>query len=177
MLGVAISQGVFYWSYELCKDNWAGVVKRKTFSTAENLVIAAIAGVATAVSVNPIWVVNTRMSVRSKEGGAHHESAVQALIDIVQKEGVLTLFNGVGPALILVANPTIQYMIFEELKTALLNSRKAAGKGLVDLDFFFLGLVSKFFASSITYPLMLVKSRVPKLLTENFFFSFADLHG
>ena len=62
-------------------------------------------------------------------------------------------WRGMGPALVLVVNPIIQYTAFEQLKNALITRRtsklRAAGTAgttvtaLSGLDFFFLGAISK----------------------------------
>jgi adenine nucleotide transporter 17 len=63
-------------------------------------------------------------------------------------------WRGIGPALILVINPVIQYTTFEQLKNFLLarrtNKSRAAGAAaaatvatLTDWDFFILGAISK----------------------------------
>jgi len=59
-------------------------------------------------------------------------------------------WRGIGPALVLVMNPIIQYTAFEQLKNALIARRTSklrtavtAVTVLSDLDFFFLGAISK----------------------------------
>lgn len=62
-------------------------------------------------------------------------------------------WRGVGPALVLVINPVLQYTVFEQLKNALVSRRtsrlRATGAAatamavLTDWDFFLLGAVSK----------------------------------
>src|SRR5882757_5674973 len=65
---------------------------------------------------------------------------------------VSAFWRGLGPALVLVINPIIQYTAFEQLKNSLIARRtsklQAAGTAaavavLSDLDFFLLGAVSK----------------------------------
>jgi solute carrier family 25 (peroxisomal adenine nucleotide transporter), member 17 len=121
-----------------------------------------MAGVATAVATNPIWVLNTRMSTIKAHTAESRQSSLAVLLALVAEEGPLALFKGVVPGLILVTNPAIQYMVFERLRAwteRRRGTRGSAGK-LTDLDFFWLGLLSKFVASTITYPLILVKSKV-----------------
>jgi len=122
---------------------------------------ASNAGVITAVATNPIWVVNTRMSTIKATSPERVKSSWALAMDIVATEGVAALFKGVGAGLILVINPAIQYMVFERLRAWTELRRGAAGaRGkLNEMDFFWLGLVSKFVASTITYPLILVKSK------------------
>jgi len=91
---------------------------------------------------------------------------------IVRQDGVLALWAGLGPALILVINPILQYTAFEQLKALLIARRGRAVRvggtsatsaptvvPLTDFDFFILGAISKLIATTITYPYLTVKSR------------------
>ena len=81
-------------------------------------------------------------------------SILQTIQHILATDGPLGFMRGVGPALILVINPVIQYTVFEQLKNVLVTRRTAALRAaggaaaatalLTDLDFFFLGALSKF---------------------------------
>jgi len=59
--------------------------------------------------------------------------------------------------LVLVSNPAIQFMVFERLRTVVETRWR---RKLNDSDFFLLGLMSKFVASTVTYPYILLKSKV-----------------
>jgi len=81
-------------------------------------------------------------------------SILQTIRHILATDGPLGFMRGVGPALVLVINPVIQYTVFEQLKNKLVMRRTAvlrASEGaaaatavLTDLDFFLLGALSKF---------------------------------
>ena len=81
-------------------------------------------------------------------------SILRTIQHILATDGPLGFMRGVGPALVLVVNPVIQYTVFEQLKNALVTRRTAALRAaggaavaaavLTDLDFFFLGALSKF---------------------------------
>ena len=89
----------------------------------------ALAGSATVLITNPIWVVNTRMTARqsesnesvlpTKEGETNLEpkkngsapSTISTFLKIIKEDGFLRLFAGVLPALVLVINPILQYTI------------------------------------------------------------------
>ena len=128
----------------------------------------ALAGSATVLLTNPIWVVNTRMTARksesnegalpTKEGQSSESdsspSTIGTLLKIIKQDGFLRLFAGVLPALVLVLNPILQYTIYERLKQMLEKRRKVGA-----VDSFALGALGKLAATTITYPYITVKSR------------------
>ncbi|MCJ1296205.1 hypothetical protein MMC34_007771 [Xylographa carneopallida] len=131
-------------------------------TTIESMIAGAIAGSATVLITNPIWVVNTRMTARksssdlpSNSKSARAPSTLATLRSLFKDEGPIALFAGVLPALVLVINPILQYTIFEQLKNALEKRRKVLPR-----DVFLLGAIGKLLATSITYPYITVKSRM-----------------
>ena len=137
-----------------------------------------VLGSATTIISNPVWVIQTSQAVHTMSAGSpESKSAVRKLgffetiRKILTKDGIgYVCFNvriisctahhvnsafwrGVGPALVLVINPVLQYTVFEQLKNALVSRRTsrlhAAGAAatavavLTDWDFFLLGAVSK----------------------------------
>jgi solute carrier family 25 (peroxisomal adenine nucleotide transporter), member 17 len=122
-----------------------------------------IAGSATVILTNPIWVVNTRETAKKdvEEGkglaGAdttakvtpRRRGFIQILLDIIKSEGVGALWSGVVPALVLVINPIIQYTVFEQFKAVL---EKRRNSKLTPNDAFLLGALGKLLATGITYP-------------------------
>lgn len=142
------------------------------------MLAGALAGSATVLITNPIWVVNTRMTARkrsaasnaaSKDTPSYAEAAApepsppartstMAEIKALLKEGGLkAFFAGVLPALVLVINPILQYTIFEQLKNAMERRNK---KSITPTNAFFLGAIGKLAATGITYPYITVKSRM-----------------
>ena len=117
-------------------------------------------GSATTVLSNPLWVIQTSQAVHTLENSeasptarAKVPSILETIKDILSNHGISAFWRGVGPALVLVINPVLQYTIFEQLKNLLVKRRadklKAAGIAvtavslLSDSDYFFLGAVSK----------------------------------
>lgn len=88
-------------------------------------------------------------------------SILQTIRHILAADGPLGFMRGVGPALVLVINPVIQYTVFEQLKNVLVTRRTAALRAaggaaataavLTDLDFFLLGALSKFSEQRLSY--------------------------
>lgn len=139
----------------------------KKLTTVESMIAGAIAGSATVLLTNPIWVVNTRMTTHKQAVESDAEilptgakppkapTTFGTLLALIKKEGPQSLFSGVVPALVLVMNPILQYTIFEQLKNTLEKKKR-----ITPTVAFLLGALGKLFATSITYPYITVKSRM-----------------
>ncbi|KAL4788417.1 mitochondrial carrier domain-containing protein [Aspergillus varians] len=168
LFGISVTNFVYYYWYEWTRSAFEKAAEKagrsKKLSTIESIIAGAIAGSATVLLTNPIWVINTRMTARKSAEddqslpGApkkNRASTFGTLIDLFQKEGPTALFAGVFPALILVINPILQYTIFEQLKNIVERRRRMTPK-----DAFYLGALGKILATSITYPYITVKSQM-----------------
>ncbi|OAA67865.1 peroxisomal membrane protein [Niveomyces insectorum RCEF 264] len=201
IVGIGVTNFVYYYWYEWTRAalsrRAAGTGARARvagqLTTLESMFAGALAGSATVVLTNPIWVVNTRMTTRQRavgkegvaaagmeketdaaaaavsegEGGAAGASSASpkpassspstlgTLLALLREEGPRALFAGVVPALVLVANPILQYTLFEQLKNVL-QRRRPITPGIA----FVLGALTKLFATAITYPYITVKSRM-----------------
>lgn len=157
---------MYYYWYEFTRSAFEkaaiqGGRASKKLTTVESMIAGAIAGSATVLITNPIWVINTRMTARKSEAeetlpGAKKTKAstLSTLMDLLRQEGPKALFAGVLPALILVINPILQYTIFEQLKNMVERRRRMTPK-----DAFYLGALGKIMATSLTYPYITIKSR------------------
>ena len=116
------------------------------------MLTGTIAGTITSVLTNPIWllviktrVINTRLLVKDKS--QKKEGVWEAAASIQNEEGIAGFWRGIGPALMLVSNPVIQYTVFERLRVHVESTKK-----LTPVDFLLLGAFAKLCATSITYP-------------------------
>ena len=55
---------------------------------------------------------------------AHVFVTVDGLQRISQEEGLLSLWSGTGPSLVLAGNPAIQFMVYEAIKKFMMNENK-----------------------------------------------------
>jgi len=162
IFGGAVTNGVYFFWYELAKSNIKNVTKRETMSTIESMLASTCAGTATTLSTHPIWLINTRCAAKvSLDNEADPSTvksvgAIETFKKIVKEEGFLSLWNGIVPALILVINPVIQYTAYEQLKNLVLKRKEK----LNSLDVFILGAVAKLCATVSTYPYTVVKARM-----------------
>lgn len=151
-IGTVYSNFVYYYLYQFLNEMVVLVTRHKPLHLLDNILVAALSGSATAVASNPIWVLNTRMSVNAKSGA--QKSLLATAIDMVSKEGVSSLFAGVLPSLVLVANPVINYVLFERIQLAL------KAKRLTPWQLFFIGCFTKLIAAFVTHPYLVIKTRM-----------------
>lgn len=179
LLGIAVTNGVYYYFYERSR----GIILNsrqgsKALSMLESMLAGVIAGSATTIISNPIWVVQTSQAVRAEPSPSEpstsravlrRPSVLQTIQAIIAKDGLNGFFRGLGPALVLVINPVLQYTVFEQLKNFLVKKRtkklgaRSSGTAvaiLSDWDFFVLGALSKLVATGTTYPYIVLKSRL-----------------
>lgn len=169
LFGITITNFVYYYWYEWTRAFFekaaikAGRAGAK-LTTVESMIAGAIAGSATVILTNPIWVVNTRITTRKQEKEHDIEAGVKpvkvpgtigVLMALLKNEGPKALFAGVIPALVLVMNPILQYTLFEQMKNSVEKKRKVT-PGIA----FILGAMGKLFATSVTYPYITVKSQM-----------------
>ncbi|GMK54097.1 hypothetical protein CspeluHIS016_0106830 [Cutaneotrichosporon spelunceum] len=171
LFGIAVTNGIYYLFYEETRTQ---LIKRRKvntgqgLSTKEGIIAGMIAGSITTTLTNPIWTLQAYQSTKvttDENGKVVKPTMASAARDIVKQSGIKGLWRGLGPALILVINP---YTTFERMVSLLLNYRaKKSGASTVgtrsslsDWDLFMLGAISKLIATGITYPYLVVKSRL-----------------
>ncbi|KAI9149839.1 hypothetical protein H9P43_010018 [Blastocladiella emersonii ATCC 22665] len=182
IFGIAVTNFVYYGAYETTKSGFLKTSGRRVMSTIESMVAGAIAGSATVLVTNPIWVVNTRMTVKkdasddtasSSSGALKKKQAATAwdtFLAIIRDEGPTALWKGLLPALILVSNPVLQFSVFEQTRGRLEKYRRNANGGkpvaLSSFEIFVLGAIAKLAATGITYPYVLIKTRLQNSRTS-----------
>ncbi|KAM7271146.1 hypothetical protein ACFE04_030360 [Oxalis oulophora] len=192
LVGTAASQGVYYYVYQIFRNKAEAraIEHRKlgfgdgTVGMFSSLVVAALAGCVNVLLTNPIWVVVTRMQTHKKVGTKPSASdtplfapdettlpAVElppfgtshAVQEIFGEAGVWGFWKGVLPTLIMVSNPSIQFMLYETMLKKLRKRRASSEMSSVDVtaaEVFLLGALAKLGATVLTYPLLVVKSRL-----------------
>jgi len=176
LVGISVTNFVYYYWYEWTRGSFEAAAAKagratKNLTTIESMIAGAIAGSATVILTNPIWVINTRMTTRKhaqeadadaaavEEGGKpatpRPTTTIGTLLSLLKHEGPRALFAGVVPALVLVINPILQYTLFEQMKNAVEKKRR-----VTPTIAFFLGALGKLFATSVTYPYITVKSQM-----------------
>ncbi|KFM56791.1 Peroxisomal membrane protein PMP34, partial [Stegodyphus mimosarum] len=121
------------------------------YNALRDLTVASIAGIINVVLTTPLWVANSRLKMQGakisiedrKYLGKHptYSGILDALIKISAAEGWTSLWSSMVPSLMLVANPAIQFTVYETLKTEF--PKLIGRQELNAVSFFFLGALAK----------------------------------
>jgi len=135
------------------KGGWAS-------SSVLSLTASCIAGVGNVLLTNPLWVTNMAIVT----GEAKSSSLIRELRLILRARGYRYLWNGTAASILLVSNPVIQFVSYEQLK----NARFAHGmmgranmestRTLPPLEAFLAGAIAKTISTIATYPLQLTQT-------------------
>lgn len=166
---LCISNFVYFYAFHCLKALTSGVDKKQQ-SALKDLMLGAIAGIINVFTTTPFWVVNTRLRMRdvagtSEEVNKYYKSLISGLRYVAKTEGVKGLWSGTIPSLILVSNPSLQFMMYELLKRKVLQYN--GGSEISSLKYFFIGAIAKAFATVLTYPLQLVQTKQRHRTKEN----------
>ena len=164
----AISQGVYFWLYSKLRQATAsnlllgdGGGRFADIGVVGSTLVASLAGCGNVLVTTPAWVLATQMMAKEKSSDPEEKrlSLSQVAHRLYADGGISGLWRGLLPSLVMVLNPTIQFVLYERLVSRLLSSR-GSNKGLTTGDVFLLTAVAKLGSTLVTYPLLLIKSRL-----------------
>jgi adenine nucleotide transporter 17 len=126
--------------------------KNEAIGAARNVLIAAIAGALNVLVTNPLWTVTTQLTLQK------HETFTECCQRLYKENGITAFYAGVESSLMLVSNPIIQFVCYEQFRkyAVVLFQKKNLGAATV----FLIGALAKAIATVLTYPLLVAKSKL-----------------
>jgi len=132
---------------------------------------ASTGGIVSSILMNPIWVVRTRLQTQAlsmaqaklrgeKNVKPPYRSALHCMRVILEREGVEGFFKGLVPSLFGVTHVIIQFPLYEEMKRIMSEREGASVNELSSYGLLTASAVSKVVASTATYPIEVIRSRL-----------------
>ncbi|XP_011025870.1 PREDICTED: folate transporter 1, chloroplastic isoform X1 [Populus euphratica] len=170
VLGSTVSWGLYFFFYSRAKQRYSKNRDEK-LSPGLHLASAAEAGALVCFCTNPIWLVKTRLQLQNPLHQTQRYSGLyDALKTIMREEGWRALYKGIVPSLFLqVSHGAIQFTAYEELRKVIVDykakqrkedCRSADTDLLNSVDYAVLGGSSKIAAIILTYPFLVIRSRL-----------------
>lgn len=195
-VSLSVSNLLYYAMYALLRDAVLRTTQRRSLGGAAALPVAAAAGALNVLATTPLWVLVTRLQARERahthlqrphkassggDGGNTEQqpSGAQAeqpsvgasrVLEVARgvyaEAGLAGFWRGTSASLVMVANPVVQFAVYEWLMARALAAAAAAnsssrGKssGPSSWAVFSAGALSKLAATLVTYPFLVLKSR------------------
>mmetsp|Transcript_52821 Transcript_52821/g.78918 ORF Transcript_52821/g.78918 Transcript_52821/m.78918 type:complete len:347 (-) Transcript_52821:154-1194(-) len=185
VIGSAVSWGGYFFIYEDVRHRYAhwryDTIESNNYkeklTALDNFGLACFSGAIMVGLTNPIWLIKTRMQLQMKTAASHVEGATKdpykgvlhAARTIVREEGFLSLYKGAGAALLLTTHGGVQFMAYEFLRKhfhfTFTKAKRDPNKTLMErfqlsTGYLTMGAISKIIASTVTYPLQVIKARL-----------------
>ena len=199
VIGSAVSWGGYFYFYEGLKHELLVYKKGKSsalpstsneastatteatspsLNSLDHFLLACTAGGIMVGLTNPVWLVKTRIQLQLKKASHEHnirpyDGMDDAFRTIIREEGLMSLYKGSGPALLLTSHGGVQFVVYEYLRKHFhyqrANRSASSASSLwerleLSTGYLTMGAIAKIIASTTTYPLQVVKSRMQRKL-------------
>ncbi|KAL2239017.1 UNVERIFIED_CONTAM: Nicotinamide adenine dinucleotide transporter 1, chloroplastic [Sesamum indicum] len=161
VLAMLPNWAVYFTIYDQLKSSLGADDVNHQLPLGANMMAAAGAGAATTIATNPLWVIKTRLQTQGmRKGVVPYRSTLSGLKRIAHEEGIRGLYSGLVPALAGISHVGIQFPTYEKIKSHLADRDNTTTDKLSASDVALASSVSKIFASTLTYPHEVVRSRL-----------------
>jgi solute carrier family 25 (mitochondrial folate transporter), member 32 len=163
VLANSLSWGGYFYFYENSKRRKQhALVKsssgRRSLGTTDHLLASTEAGMIMVAFTNPLWLIKTRLQIQGGDTNVRqYKGLSDAIMRITKEEGILGLYKGAGPALLLTSHGAVQFAVYEHLKK--ITDSDKGPKAWVSV---MTGITSKLIATVVTYPYQVIKSRLQR---------------
>lgn len=163
MFSFSMNQFVFYYVYSWIKASYSSFTGKHITSNIQlSLLTGFLAGCVTQLCTLPLNTLHTRLQGVATPSHRSAPSSWAMSKLIFQENGLAGFWAGLQSALVLAINPSITFLLFEQMKKKLESRVK-----LNTLHIFVLGALAKVGATIATFPLVLAKTRLQSVTKQD----------
>jgi solute carrier family 25 folate transporter 32 len=165
------------------KQTGNGHPGKEVLTPTDFFISSALAGMATQVLTNPIWVLKTRMVSSDRSAAGAYPSMWAGAVQLYRHEGLIGFYRGLGVGLLGVSHGAVQFAVYEPAKRMYLTRRRRMRGSGVGYDAedamagdryhneatIVLSTLAKLVAGAVTYPLQVLRSRLQNYDAEERF--------
>jgi solute carrier family 25 phosphate transporter 23/24/25/41 len=123
LIGVIPYSATNYFAYDTLRKAYRKFFKQEKIGNIETLLIGSTAGAISSTATFPLEVARKHMQVGALSGRQVYKNVVHALVSILEQEGILGLYRGLGPSCMkLVPAAGISFMCYEACKKILIDN-------------------------------------------------------
>ena len=147
IIGSIPSRGIFFGVYTASQNYLSRQYPDRT--TGNCLISSCLGGLVSTTLTSPIWMIKTRMQLNEQKTPASLYALYQ---NIIQREGVRSLWKGIGASWMGVLETCTQWLILEHIKHHRTNNDTSS--------MFLYASVSKLLATAMWYPHEVIRTRM-----------------
>jgi hypothetical protein len=153
----ALEKALYFLAYEALKRSYLTVTGQKHLSTLPNLALGCAAEWAHLPLTLPVDAWTTRIQTASA-GNSKQQAPLAVLLHMLGDPGC-RFYSGVSAYALLCLKPALQYTVYEQVRSAVLRSRRGGGSGssLSAAEAFLLGMVARTVSTVLVFPFLRAK--------------------
>ncbi|CAA7025432.1 unnamed protein product [Microthlaspi erraticum] len=123
LIGVVPYAATNYFAYDSLRKAYRSFSKKEKIGNVETLLIGSLAGALSSTATFPLEVARKHMQVGAVSGRVVYKNMLDALVSILEHEGILGWYKGLGPSCLkLVPAAGISFMCYEACKKILVEN-------------------------------------------------------
>ena len=162
IVGNGASWGLYFFFFQGIKSWMQGGDATVDIGPIKHMLAGGEAGILTLSITNPIWITKTRLILQYEgKSRQQYKGMVDAIIKIYKREGLRGLYKGFVPGIFGVSHGALQFMAYEEMKTAYNKSKnRSINYKLHTYEYIVFSALSKIIAVVATYPYQVLRCRL-----------------
>ena len=165
IIWIPLFHSIYFPIYEKLRIKFSKSMNVDKSSIKVVLMAGGISGFFSNLVTNPIWLIRTRMqaeifrSIDQNHYELKYRSLWRSIYRVYHNEGFLSLYTGLAASMLNISHVLVYFPIYEKLKVYFKNKYEPSEESLSSKFIFISVVISKICASSVSYPVELIRAR------------------